>query len=152
MFVLLVVATFLTNTSAFAQFKTYNFTAFGVKFDIPNTHKIIKNQGVEFESGDNLTWLELYPFNDASVTSDQMIDAVVSEKAMSIEQRGKYTSGGYEGTWIRCTDAAHPEWKFWVIGFIDPNSETNFYAIIWYKKNNQAAYDIAYKMSYSFKK
>ncbi len=135
-----------------AQTQLYNWSKYGVSFSIPKTHAIKKNLADEFESGDNLTWLQMYPYEDASETAKGMVENVAAGGGFSIESEGAYTSGGYDGYWVRATSETYPGWKFWLIGFIDPNSATNFYAIIWWKDGNSAAYKIAYDMSYSFKK
>lgn len=140
-------------SSAQAQETVYNWADFGVSFAIPNTHKIKKNTATSFESGDNLTWLEMYPYKDASATAKGMITAVAEEETgLSILEEGSYKSGGYDGYWITCEIPSQPDWQFWYIGFIDPDSDTNFYAKIWFKKGSAVAKSIANKMSYSFKK
>ena len=140
-------------TDSFAQETRYNWSDYGVSFSIPNTHKIKTNSADVFESGDNLTWLEMYPYKDASATAKGMVIAVAKEQTdMKILDEGAYKTGGYDGYWITCESASHPEWQYWYIGFIDPNSDTNFYAVIWFKKGNAKAKEIANKMSYSFKK
>lgn len=143
----------LLATSSFAQETRYDWSGHGVSFAIPNTHKIKENTASHFESGDNLTWFEMYPYKDASATAKGMIIAVAeSETGMHIIDEGSYKTGGYDGYWITCEVDSHPDWQFWYIGFIDPNSDTNFYAVIWFKKGNAKAQEIANKMSNSFKK
>jgi len=146
---------FLAFTSAqlsMAQTIKYNWEKYGVSFSIPSTHQLKKSTADEFESGDNLTWLQMYPFQDASETAKGMIEKVAGEGGYVIESEGAYQSGGYDGYWVRCKSESYPEWMFWLVGFIDPNSPTNFYTIIWWKKGDQKAYKIAYDMSYSFKR
>ncbi|WP_375558603.1 hypothetical protein ACE193_12675 [Bernardetia sp. OM2101] len=150
-FLLLLFFSFSTNTAT-AQTTLYNWDSYGVQFSIPNTHEIKQSSGTAFESGDNLTWLEMYPFKDYSATSKGMVQEIMNQKGYRAISEGTYESGGYDGYWVRCSTAKHPTWLFWVIGFIDPESDTNFYAIIWWKKDNQRAYDLAYNMSYSFKR
>jgi hypothetical protein len=145
-------ALILFSQTAFSQETVYKWGDFGVCFAIPNTHKILKNSGEEFESGDDLTWIQMYPFKDATVTAKGMVEGVVKEAGMTILKQGAYQSGGYDGYWVTSESSQYPEWQYWYIGFIDPTSDTNFYAVIWFKKNNKKAYDIANKMSYSFKK
>jgi len=142
----------LLGLTAQAQTTTYTWDYYGVKFAIPNTHEIKNSTSAEFTSGDNLTWLHMEPYKDYSETAKGMVDKIAAEQNYTILGRGAYHSGGYDGYWIRCSAATHPDWYYWVIGFVDPNSDTNFYATIWWKKGNQTAYNIAYNMSYSFKK
>jgi hypothetical protein len=154
-FVSLLLISFIFGFSAknmFAQTTRYNWSKYGVSFAIPNTHEVKKSSAEEFESGDATTWLQMYPFADVTQTAKGMIDEVVSSGGYTIENEGAYTSGGYDGYWVRCSSTQYPTWKFWLIGFIDPGSATNFYSIIWWKKGNDAAYKIASDMSYSFKK
>lgn len=152
----LLVVAFVSSTfavdSSFAQTTKYNWKKYGVSFFIPNTHTIKQNTPDAFESGDTKTWIEMYPYEDASETAKGMIEKVASNGGFNIEAEGAYESGGYDGYWVRCNTSKHPTWSFWLIGFIDPNSATNFYTIIWWKKGDNAAYKIAYDMSYSFKK
>jgi hypothetical protein len=141
-----------TVNNLFAQTKKYNWTKYGVSFSIPTTHEVKKNAADEFESGDDLTWIQMMPFKDSTQTAKGMIEEVAKAGGFTVEEEGAYTSGGYDGYWVRSTSSQYPEWQYWLIAFIDPNSSTNFYAIIWWKKGNDAAYKIAYDMSYSFKK
>jgi len=135
-----------------AQTTKYDWKKYGVSFSIPNTHTLKKNSADEFESGDSKTWLQMFPFEDASQTAKGMVETVAANGGFKAEAEGAYTSGGYDGYWVRATTDQYPTWKFWLIGFIDPQSATNFYTIIWWKKGDDAAYKIAYDMSYSFKK
>jgi len=151
----LVMITFIaaiTITSLSAQTVPYTWKKYGISFAIPKTHDVSKNSTDEFESGDEQTWLQMFPFTDGSETAQGMIEKVAAQGKFSIEEEGEYTSGGYDGYWLQCSSATYPEWQYWLIGFIDPASETNFYSIIWWKKGDDAAYKIAYDMSYSFKK
>lgn len=148
---LLLFFSFSTNIAT-AQTTLYNWDSYGVQFSVPSTHEIKQSSGTAFESGDNLTWIEMYPFKDYSATAKGMVQEIMNKKGYSAISEGAYKSGGYDGYWIRCATPQHPTWLFWVIGFIDPESDTNFYSIIWWKKDNQRAYDLAYNMSYSFKR
>ncbi len=148
---LLLFAVLFSSQIAYSQETVYNWDDYGVSFSIPNTHKVLKSSSEEFESGDDLTWLQMYPFKDASVTAKEMVAGIVEEAGMKVMKEGAYKSGGYDGYWILSQSPKYPDWEYWYIGFIDPNSDTNFYAIIWFKKGNKKAYDIANKMSYSFK-
>jgi hypothetical protein len=149
----LVVCFNLLATDSSAQVTRYEWSGHGISFAIPNTHKIKHNADDFFESGDNLTWLEMYPYKDASVTAKGMImDVAKADPTMRILDEGSYKTGGYDGYWITCEENSHPDWQYWYIGFIDPKSDTNFYAKIWFKKGNSRAQEIANKMSTSFKK
>ncbi len=150
LFIVAFIACTVTTKGLMAQTTKYNWTKYGVSFSVPSTHTIKQNTADVFESGDANTWIEMYPYEDASETALGMVQKVASNGGFEIESEGAYESGGYDGYWIRCNTSQHPTWKFWIIGFIDPNSSTNFYTIIWWKKDNKAAYDIAYNMSYSF--
>lgn len=151
---IVLVCVFLTLTSsAFAQFTNYNWKDYGVSFAVPSTHRVLQNTADEFASEDNNTSLHLFPYNDASATPKGMIVSIVNELPdLNILQEGAYKVGGYDGYWITCEESEHPGWQYWYIGFIDPNSDVNFYAIIGYKKNNAAAVKLAEQMSYKFKK
>jgi hypothetical protein len=141
------------TTQANAQETLYNWKDYGVSFSVPKTHAIKNNTSSTFESGDNLTWLEMYPYKDGSATAKGMVYEVAKKQSsINIVDEGAYTSGGYDGYWLTCETDAYPEWRFWYIGFIDPASDVNFYAKIWFKKNDPIAKSIANKMSYSFKK
>lgn len=150
-FLLLLFFGFSAETAT-AQTTLYNWDSYGVQFSVPSTHKVKQSSGTAFESGDNLTWIEMYPFKDYSATAKGMIQTITTQNNYNVISEGAYKSGGYDGYWIRCSTSKHPTWLFWVIGFIDPESDTNFYSIIWWKKGNQRAYDLAYDMSYSFKR
>lgn len=134
-----------------AQTTNYNWDSYGLSFTVPSTHEVKQSGSAEFESGDNKTWIEIYPYKDYSATPQSMIDKVVSTEGFAIESKGDYSSGKFKGRWVRATTPKHPTWKFWVIGFIDPDSDVNFYTIIWWKKGDSSAYNLAYDMSYSFK-
>ncbi len=151
-FISFVVMLGLGITTSFAQWTDYTWGDYGLQFSIPNTHTVKRNKADAFESGDNTTWIELYPYDDISETPEDMIRNVAERSRFSIEEEGEYNSGGWEGYWVQCASDQHPEWKYWLIGFVDPESESNFYAIIWWKKGNDAAYNIANEMSYKFEK
>ena len=126
---------FLFAFQAKAQFQEYNWKDFKVSFSIPATHEIKASSATEFESGDNLTWLQMYPYKDETETAKGMILKVADEADVDILKEGAYKVGGYDAYWITCETAKEPEWQFWYIGLIDPKSDVNFYAIIWFKKN-----------------
>jgi len=142
----------LANKSV-AQYTEYTWKDYGVKFSIPTTHEVKQSTGEIFESGDTMTWLEMYPYKDSQATAEGMISAVVGgEAGVSIIDEGTYKVGGYDAYYITCEQSAHPEWRYWYIGFIDPISDVNFYAKIWFKKNAPTATKIAQDMSSRFKK
>lgn len=148
-----VCAFFVIAHNASAQFTKYNWASYGVSFEVPSTHQVKKSNGDMFESGDQLTWLEMYPYKNSAETADGMIHAVIeTEEGLTTMNEGSYKVGGYEGYWITCEVSQHPTWQFWYIGFIDPASDVNFYAKIWFKKGNAAASELAKKMSMKFKK
>ncbi|MFT5617730.1 MAG: hypothetical protein ACI85I_000955 [Arenicella sp.] len=150
---MMVVALFLFVAGvANAQTIKYTWKDYGVAFSIPTTHEVKNSSGSEFTSGDNTTWLHMEPFKDYSETAKGMVDKIVRKEGYQVSGEGEYHSGGYDGYWARCSATTHPDWLYWVIGFIDPASDTNFYATIWWKKGNSNAYNIAYNISYSFKK
>jgi hypothetical protein len=151
-FVVLLIAGTFATTNLNAQTSVYTWEDYGLQFSIPDTHELKKNTADEFESGDESTWLELFPYKDSKETAQGMIEKVAANGGFTIQEKGKYTSGGYQGYWVKSESAEYPEWQYWLIGFIDPTSPTNFYAIIWWKKGDQDAYKIAWDMSYSFKK
>lgn len=148
--ILMLFGMFFSVQLTYAQETRYDWNDYGVSFAVPSTHKVLKSSGEEFESGDDLTWLQMFPFFDASVTAKEMIAGVVKEAGMKVVKEGHYKSGVYDGYWILSQSPADPEWEYWCIGFIDPYSETNFYALIWFKKGNKRAYDMANKIAYSF--
>lgn len=152
LFSFFIVSFFVFNLTINAQTTVYTWEDYGLQFEIPNTHEIKVSTADEFESGDSQTWLNLYPYKDIEATADGMVYDIVSDGYYDIESEGEYSSGGWEGYWVRCTSEEYPDWKYWIIGFIDPESENNFYAIIWWKKDDNEAYNIAYDMSYSFTK
>lgn len=148
-----VCAFFVIAHNASAQFTNYTWKDYGVSFAVPSTHKVQRSSGEVFESGDNLTWLEMYPYKDSEATAKGMISGIAdSEEGLTTMNEGSYKVGGYEGYWITCEVSKHPTWQFWYIGFIDPASDVNFYAKIWYKKGNVAAENLAKQMSMKFKK
>ncbi len=150
--ILCILFLFAFQAHAQVKFQEYNWKDFKVSFSIPTTHKIEANSDTEFESGDNLTWLQMYPYKDETETAKGMIEKVAKEAGVKIHDQGEYQVGGYDAYWITCESAKEPEWEYWYIGLIDPKTDVNFYAIIWYKKNNDAAGKIAEAMSLKFKK
>ncbi|TAD97831.1 MAG: hypothetical protein EAZ97_11860 [Bacteroidetes bacterium] len=146
------VALFFCVSKSFAQTTVTNWKGSNLSFAIPNTHKLKSNTADAFESGDKNTWLEIYPYKDAAENSQAMIQKLVSEEGIKVASEGEYTTGGYEGYWARCEKASHPEWLFWYIGVVDPKTNHNFYAVVWYKKDDQTAQDLASKIAYSLQK
>ena len=55
----------LSGNNLFAQTVNYDWSGYGVSFSIPKTHEVKKSAADEFESGNDLTWLQMYPFNHA---------------------------------------------------------------------------------------
>ena len=144
---------FILTHKASAQFTEYTWKDYGVKFSVPSTHVVKQSTGKVFESGDKMTWLQMYPYKNSEATAKGMISAIVDDlNDVSILDEGAYKVGGYDGYWITCENSKLPEWQYWYIGFIDPKSDVNFYAIIWFKKGNAAAKKLANDMSYKFKK
>ncbi len=142
----------LSIATATAQWQDYTWEQYGLAFSVPSSHQLKQNKADAFESGDSKTWMELYPYHDASETAKGMIQKVAAKGGFTISNEGVYNSGGWNGYWVQATTSKWPTWEFWLIGFIDPNTSANFYSIIWWKKGNQSAYKIAYDMSYKFRK
>lgn len=136
-----------------AQTVSYTWKKYNLGFAIPKTHEVKDNTADHFESGDDQTWLELIPYKDASASASDAVVKYIKESnfGMEVTNEGDYHVNNLTGYQATCTSTEYPEWYFWIIGYIDPNSENNYISVIWYKRGNDAAYNIAGKIAQSFK-
>lgn len=131
----------------------YEWDEYGISFTLADDFVEERNDGEEFSAqGDGMS-MSIFPFKDASI-DDSDIAAYVIDIASSLDLEEvddvdliklNYFKGGYvEGY----KDGA----RIFLLGMIDPNSETNFFVVITFADDDQNAVDEAISIVSSINK
>lgn len=136
--VLLVTLFTMTQQSVFAQsFTEWNWKTYSLKFSAPSDFKVETNTADEFTAklSNDLLHLSIIPWKDASLTKATLKKSVrdlCTEIGYTAREIGTITDldlNGFEGCYAMVSKDGV---TLIVEGLLDPESETNFYAIIVY--------------------
>lgn len=151
---ILVLVSSLTLSSLNAQQDwDFEWTQHNIIFTLAEDFKVITNTADEFTAkGDGMDF-GIFPFNDNSVDQTDMISYTLAiAKSLNMEQlddvdviemnglKGSYVEGYKDGQ------------RIVTLGFIDPESATNFFAVITFADNDEVAENEAVRMITSLRK
>ena len=151
---ILVLVSSLTLSSLNAQQDwDFEWTHHNIIFTLAEDFKVVTNTAVEFPAkGDGMDF-GIFPFNDNSVEQTDMISYTLAiAKSLNMEQlddvdviemnglKGSYVEGYKDGQ------------RIVTLGFIDPESATNFFAVITFADNDEVAENEAVRMITSLRK
>lgn len=137
-------AVLLMATGLIAQ-TTWTYSQYNLEFTTPSGFEVETNNDEEFTGSTDNIFLAIYPWEDETVTNDQLDDYVIA----FAEEMGydEITDGdnlelnGYEGAYIEGTiDGVNAI----VLGLLDPYGSSNFFVVIGYSDDGyDEALDIA---------
>ncbi len=140
------------NQSIFAQ-QAYVWDEYGLSFTLPDDFKEVVSNGEEFSAdGDGMS-VSILPFKDASL-NEADITSFTMQVASSLEldriaDLSLIKFNGFSGAYAEgASDGA----TIFMMGLIDPNSDTNFFVIITFAERDQVAIDDAIDICKSFKR
>ncbi|MBX7152573.1 hypothetical protein K1X84_13105 [bacterium] len=140
------------NFSVQAQsgWKEMEWETYSIRFKVPESFEITESTADIFTaSGEDFT-LSISPWKDASISVEEVANKALgslSADDVTITSHEKIDLNGFEGYEILGTGYQDDRpLLFVVLGFIDPDGETNFsaYILFWHDENkNQENIDIA---------
>jgi hypothetical protein len=136
-----------TLTVQAQEYWNYEWSKYNLSFSLANDFKEVTNTADEFTAvGDGMEFA-IFPFNDASIDhSDIAVYTLSIAKSLELEElddvdvldmnglKGAYVEGYKDGD------------RIVLLGFIDPSSETNFFATITFGDDDSVAEDEAVRM------
>ncbi|MBK6352389.1 MAG: hypothetical protein IPO72_05950 [Saprospiraceae bacterium] len=150
---LFICSTFAVSTLNAQQDWDFEWTQHNIVFTLAEDFKVVSNSADEFTAkGDGMDF-GIFPFDDHTVDQTDMISYTLAiAKSLSMEQlddvdviemnglKGSYVEGYKDGQ------------RIITLGFIDPESGTNFFAFITFADNDKVAEDEAVRMITSLRK
>lgn len=146
--VLFIFSSFMT----FAQ-QNYNWEEYGISFTLADDFKETVNNMEEFSATGDGMELSIIPFKDNTIDDSDITTYTMAVAAsLNLERiddvntinvngfKGGYAEGAQNGT------------KIFVMGLIDPNSETNFFVMIVFQDEDANAVEEAINICKSIKK
>lgn len=151
-FTLFLLLSFVT-VAVQAQDVDFEWTQHNIKFTLAEDFKVTANSGDEFTaSGDGMEF-GIFPFSDNTIDHSNIAEYTVEiAKTLELEQvddadvlslnglKGAYVEGFKDGN------------RVVLLGFIDPNSDTNFFSVITFDDTDAEAEKEAIRMIKSFRK
>ena len=152
-FILVLVSSLTISSLNAQQDWDFEWTQHNIIFTLAEDFKVITNTADEFTAkGDGMDF-GIFPFNDNSVDQTDMISYTLAiAKSLNMEQlddvdviemnglKGSYVEGYKDGQ------------RIVTLGFIDPESATNFFAVITFADNDEVAENEAVRMITSLRK
>lgn len=148
--VLLSAATISVNAQ---QYIDYEWSKYNIAFTLAEDFKEVTNNDSEFTAvGDGMEFA-IFPFNDASVAHSDMTNYTLSVAGsldmQELDDVDVLNLNGLEGAYVEGYKDGD---RVILMGFIDPTSETNFFALITFGDNDNVAEDEAVNMISSLRK
>jgi hypothetical protein len=150
----LLLALALFSFKSIAQDIDYTWKQYNITFTLAKDFKINTNNGEEFTAtGDGNMQFGVFPFSDHTVDHSNITAYTIEiAKSLELEQlddvdvldlnglQGAYVEGYKEGQ------------RVVMLGFIDPDSDTNFFSIVTFGDDDEEAEKEAVRMISSFRK
>jgi len=152
-FILILVSSLTISSLNAQQDWDFEWTQHNIIFTLAEDFKVITNTADEFTAkGDGMDF-GIFPFDDNTVDQTDMITYTLAiAKSLNMEQlddvdvidmnglKGSYVEGYKDGQ------------RIITLGFIDPESGTNFFAVITFADNDEVAENEAVRMITSLRK
>ncbi|OWY22833.1 hypothetical protein C7N43_23585 [Sphingobacteriales bacterium UPWRP_1] len=147
---LLFAASFSVNAQKYFD---YEWSKYNLAFTLAEDFKEVTNNDSEFTAvGDGMEFA-VFPFNDASVDHSDMtkytLSVAGSLEMQELDDVDVLDLNGLEGAYVEGYKDGD---RVILLGFIDPTSETNFFALITFGDDDNVAEDEAVKMISSLRK
>lgn len=120
----------ILSNSSFAQ-STWSWKQYNISFTLPSTYEVKTNTSSQFTASDGITDFGIFVFSDASVTEETIKD-YTAELAVKIgldeiKEAEELDFNGFHGGLVVGTKDGD---EVIICGFMDPESDTNFFATI----------------------
>jgi len=149
---ILFISLFILVNSSIAQ-QNYTWTEYGISFTLADDFKETVNNIDEFSAeGDGMD-LSIIPFKDETIDDNDItgytMSIAASLKLQRIDGVSVIDINGFKGGYAEgALDGA----KIFIMGLIDPNSDTNFFIIITFLDQDENASEEAINICKSIKK
>lgn len=135
------------------RYYDYEWTQYKVVFSLAGDFKPVVNNAEEFSAvGDGME-ISIFPFNDNSISHDDIAEYTVaiaeSMEAEEIDDADVIQLNGLKGAFV---EAYKDGDRVVILGFIDPVSDSNFFAVITFADDDAEAEDEAVRIIRSFRK
>ncbi|MBK9151478.1 MAG: hypothetical protein IPM26_10960 [Saprospiraceae bacterium] len=143
---------FFTGSVLHAQ-QQYTWEEYGLKFTLANDFAEEVNNLDEFSAAGDGMYFSIFPFRDETINESDITSYTIQiAKSLNLQQiddvdvldinkfKGGYVEGYLEGM------------KVFLMGLIDPNSDTNFFVLITFMDQDKVATDEAIRMVKSIRK
>lgn len=149
---ILLFASFLSLSTAFCQ-QNYTWNEYGISFTLADDFKETVNNIEEFSAvGDGMD-LSIIPFKDETIDDSDInaytMSIAASLKLQRIDDVSVIDINGFKGGYAEgASDGA----RIFIMGLIDPNSDTNFFVIITFLDDDKNASEEAVNICKSIRK
>ncbi len=149
---ILLFASFLSLSTAFSQ-QNYTWNEYGISFTLADDFKETVNNIEEFSAvGDGMD-LSIIPFKDETIDDSDInaytMSIAASLKLQRIDDVSVIDINGFKGGYAEgASDGA----RIFIMGLIDPNSDTNFFVIITFLDDDKNASEEAVNICKSIRK
>lgn len=131
----------------------FEWSQHNIVFTLASDFKVLTNTGDEFTAkGDGMDF-GIFPFSDNTIdASDIATYTVEVAKTLNLEEvddADVLELNGLEGAFVEGYKEGN---RVVMLGFIDPESDTNFFAVIVFDDNDTVAEDEAVRIITSFRK
>ena len=142
----------LVSFNASAQ-TDWEWSQHHIAFTLADDFKPVTNTGDEFTAkGDGMDF-SIFPFGDQEIDHSSIADYTIEiAKSVELEQvddADVIEINGLKGAYVEGYKEGH---RVVLLGFIDPESETNFFAVITFADDDAEAEQEAIRMIRSFRK
>ncbi|MFZ1703545.1 MAG: hypothetical protein WAT79_04315 [Saprospiraceae bacterium] len=136
----------------FAQ-QNYVWEEYGISFTLADDFEEVSNNSDEFSAvGDGME-MAIIPFFDETIDNNDITSYTMAVAASleldRIDDVSVIKLNGFKGAYAEGVLAGE---KIFLMGLIDPNSDTNFFVIITFLDNDQNAIDEAVNICKSFRR
>lgn len=131
----------------------YEWSQHNIVFTLANDFKVLTNSGEEFTAkGDGMDF-GIFPFSDNSISTEDIASYTVEVAGTldleEVDDADVLELNGLEGAYVEGYKEGN---RVVLLGFIDPESDTNFFAIIVFDDTDSVAEDEAVNIIRSFRK
>ena len=131
----------------------YEWTQHNIAFTLAEDFKVIANDGDEFTAkGDGMDF-SVFPFSDNTIDHSNITEYTLAiAKSLELERLDDVDVAELNGLKGAYVEGSKNGFRVVLLGFIDPESDTNFFAVITYADDDDVADDEAVRIIKSFRK
>lgn len=142
-FFILIIFSFLFSQISYSQVN-YTWDSYGISFNLTEDFRVSVNSGEEFSANSPQMYFTIVPFYDESIDDLDITDYTISlAEILNMQEyhdfalidlnglEGGYLEGYLEGS------------RIYLMGIIDPNTDSNFFVIITFVETSDYAFQVA---------